>query len=265
MGYSGKGANEFQFSNCFPEGWWNPDTRQLPEEAATPQAYAAPGAKSYFTQVLDGVQTVVDFVCKFSEYLSSMLSRRMRRFMRRQKYRMFAETRVVRYSKAQGWFSDGVDTVMEWIDSGVNWVQARWEDVKGIGSRIINNVKDLWQQFMVKVRAFLGNEFINNAITMVNCFLGVYNAGSAIYDMIVGMINRVLSLAKIVAGDFLELASFFIDLICNLGEFREAYQALASGLEEGNQNKKYEFYGTFIGKLLKIFGKSKKLRKLRKH
>jgi hypothetical protein len=268
MGFTSKSANEFDnFSNCLPEEWFTPDSSQpLPEEYATPDSYSDPGVKSTFTEILDGVQTVVEFICEYSGYLTSLLSSIFRRRMRRHKYRMFVETRVVRYSKARGFWSTIVDTITEFFGAAKAWVSKTWEDVKKFGELIMTNLKIFWDQLLTKIKAFLNNDFITQVQTIVNCLMGAFDVVKVIKDMVYAIIDRVTQVARtIMTGNFFSLAEIFIELICRMGEFREAYNTLAEGLEERNQMKKFELYGRFIGKSIKILEPQTKRRRIRKH
>jgi hypothetical protein len=259
-GVTSKEAKDFAAVNqCFPTAWQAADpSPALAEESAAAEP------KSTFTQILDGVEKVISFICNFKDNLKSLFSRRVRRMMRRQKYRMFVETRMVRYSKALGFWSDIVATARSALGTAASWVAKAWNDVKTFGGQIIENVKMFWDQLKAKIKAFINSDFVTKAKAIVTCLAALGTVVKAVYDIVKGIIERVASIATIFAGNLVALAKLFIDLICNFGDFREAFTNLADGLHETNQNKKYGFIGRFIGKLVKALT-TKKLRKLRKH
>ena len=95
LGLSGQDNMDLSLLNqCLPDNWKVTDTSPVPE--AIPQEQPP---KSTFTSILDAIEKVINFICAFKNKIMGLLGMKMRRYVRRLRYRMLAETRVTRFQK----------------------------------------------------------------------------------------------------------------------------------------------------------------------
>ena len=88
FGMAGSAQDMSALNNCVPNEWKAVDTS--PATAGGD----APPQKSLFIQIIDQVEKIINFVCAFKSKIMGLLGMKIRRLLRRNRYRMFVETRV---------------------------------------------------------------------------------------------------------------------------------------------------------------------------
>ena len=88
FGLAGSAQDMSALNNCVPNEWKAVDTS--PATAGGD----APPQKSLFIQIIDQVEKIINFVCAFKSKIMGLLGMKIRRLLRRNRYRMFVETRV---------------------------------------------------------------------------------------------------------------------------------------------------------------------------
>jgi phage-related protein len=230
---------------CLPKEWGMADNTQAAEDKAAAEP------KSTWTTILDGVEKVISFVCNFKDNIKSLFARRVRRQMRRNKYRMFVQTKMARYRKSM-WFWDGiVKAVSDTFGAVVDWAKKKWDEVKKFASEVVTNLKMFWENLKAKVKAFLNSDFVKFVKQVYDCASKLKDVATAFIAVIKGAVERVGQIATIAAGNIPALAKLLIDLICNFSDFRAAFNYLADAVNDKNVLTRYSGYGKFFGKLLK--------------
>jgi hypothetical protein len=259
-GITGKEDKDFAtIVKCLPAEWQAADPKPVPEENAPAEP------KSVLTEILDGVENVIDFVCNWKDKIKDLFSRRIRRQQRRNKYRMLVQTassRMARYRRTLGWWADIKNKVKAALGKAISWAKARWEDIKSFAGDFITNIKSLWNQAKAKAKAFLNSTFVQTVQKIYTCVMAAKDIVKALIDIVKGAIEKVGLIATIVGGNVVGLAKLFIDLICNFGDFRAAISNLIDGINEPDTLKKYGLFGRFIGRFTKALT-TKKMRRYR--
>jgi hypothetical protein len=246
FGMTSKNDTEIaKINSCLPTPWKLADTTKAKEDGAKAEP------KSTFTQILDGVEKVIKFVCQFKSNIKALFARRVRRQMRRNKYRMLVETRVARYKKALWWWNDVADTVKSAFGAVVDWTKKAWNDVKNFASDFVKNIGMFWDNLKAKVSAFLNSDFVAQVKAIVACAIQLKDVAKAFIDVVKGTVSKITSLASIAAGNIPELAKVLIDLVCNFADFRAAFSLLGDAVNENDMIKRYNLLGQFLGKFAK--------------
>jgi methyl-accepting chemotaxis protein len=260
--WAATGAKEEEFAKlkqCLPSQWLEADNQSISGEVAATQP------KSTWTRILDGIQTLIEFVCRWKDNIVKLFARRTRRQQRRNKYRMLVQTyssRMARYRRALGWWDDIKNAAKKALGAVTDWAKAKWEDLKNFGNDFIKNIALFWDNLKAKVVAFLNSDFVKFIKKFYECVMAAKGIVEAIVKVIKATVERVTQIATIAAGNLPELAKLFVDLICNFKDFREAINNLIDGIEEKETNKKYGLYGRFFGIFFKALT-AKKMRRFR--
>jgi hypothetical protein len=221
------------------------------------------GAKSLLTTVLNYIEKIVDFVCKFKKNLVDML--KDKKFLRYQ--RLFMENEKASIEKMQGFWEtihdkardafnkakDTVGKVVTTVKTGAEtvgkWLNKTWADLKAFGSEVLQNLISWWSAFKLRAKAIF-TPIKDAIVTLYNCIKVGQGIVQGIIAVVKGIADKIQKITRVAAGDMIALAEIFIDLVCNFGRFRSAFTALASGISEAAIPKKYNYYGIFGGHLL---------------
>jgi phage-related protein len=245
-------------NKCLPTTW---AVDNAAKEGATDNADA--NAKSTLTSVLDFIEKVVDFVCKFKDkFVDLIKGKRFRRFQR-----LFFQNERTEIQKMLSWWNDilnvaktvynaakdtvgkVVTTVVNGIETVGKWINKKWDDLKAFASQCVDNLVAWWTAFKTRAVAIF-TQIKNAVVTIYNCVKVAKDIVKGIIDVVKGVADKIAKITRIAAGDLIALAEVFIDLFCNFGRFRKAFSALASGIENADVLKKYNFYGQFAGHLI---------------
>lgn len=205
--------------------------------------------KSTWTKIIDGVQTVVKFVCVFKENIKDLLSGKVKGYLRRHKYRMFIS--MSRYRKSLWFWDTLVDKVKNMWGSVEEMVKKKWDQVKAFGKELFDALQVIWKSIVSRITGSLGGDFVEKLKVAFNCVVGLGNVVSGIVSVIKKTVDRIADIIKIAAGDAVALASVIVDLICNFADFREAINKFIDGIHESDTMKKYNDFGQFAGILFK--------------
>jgi phage-related protein len=140
-------------NECVPPDWQAVDTAKIEPEGA-------PQEKSLLTKILDGIEGVINFVCAFKGKIAGMLGRRIRRWVRRHRYRMFFGTGLRRrwgfLSKVGNWFKGAANTIKNTAvnvgNSIKNGVVKAANAVKDVAVKVGNAIKATAENVYAKIK-----------------------------------------------------------------------------------------------------------------
>jgi len=201
--------------------------------------------KSTWEKVLDIVQKVVDFICKYKAKIKGYFTKELetlklrRVFFQRRTYRALKVSSLGFWDDATGFFAKIGDS----LEKG-------WKQVKDIGAWIYKKIKGHIPEALTWSKKIIKNKFILNVIDVLECFTKL-NVPSAIQTTVNGLKNRINDISSVKPK---KIASVFIDLVCNMGLFREAFALLAEVISEKAPLIKWNKFGRFVGKFLYALG-----------
>jgi hypothetical protein len=231
-------------NKCLPASWQAVDLKPVPEENAPAEP------KSTFTTILDGVQSVVEFICKFKKEIAGL-------FGKKYMSRVFVETGMRRYGKALGFWGG----VKEKFKKVGNWIKKKWNELISFGKEVAENLNIFVSNIKSKVTGFISGDFLGKIKEIVSCGSKSKDIAPKIVGIVKGVIEKVSLISSIAAGNLVAIAKLLVDLICNFKIFREAFSNLADGINEKNPVKKFGLIGRFIGGLIKALT-TRRLRRL---
>ena len=102
FGLAGEAHDMSALNECVPDKW------KIVDSSPAPKNGDAPPQKSIFMEIINAVGTVITFVCAWKKKIIKLLTKKIRKLLRRNRYRMFVETRVANLRKVKwGWDSIG--------------------------------------------------------------------------------------------------------------------------------------------------------------
>jgi phage-related protein len=246
-------------TECVPPEWAVANG----EKASGTADNADANAKSTLTTVLDFIEKIIDFVCKWKANLVDLIKgKRFRRYQR-----LFLQNEKSEIQKMLGWWSDAVNaaknafnsakdtvgkivtTVTDGIQTAGQWLKKQWNDLKNFANDVCTNLTAWWTSFKARAVAIF-KPIYDKIVWIYNCFKTAKAIVKALIDVVKGIADKAQKIARVAAGDVIALAEIFLDLVCNFGRFRKAFNALASGMEAANIPSKYNYYGVFGGHLV---------------
>jgi hypothetical protein len=238
-----------QVNKCLPEKWHIVNAKEETDDKTDV------AKKSLLTTVLDQLELVTGFVCLFKDKIAEQLGLQFKRmrYIRRFYQTQNSKKRIARmlgfWSSISDFLKDAGTVVIKGVKTAVAWAARKWEDVKSTALTILQQLTDWWSAFKIRATSFFekARDFI---VTVFGCLKNTAGVVYGLYQMVKGMFEKVVLIASIAAGNLLALAKLFIDLLCNWGSFRSAFNALGSALGEQDILKKYERYGEFTGYLM---------------
>jgi len=204
--------------------------------------------KSTFEKVMDVVQKVVDFTCQYKDKVKALFTRRLRRYYRQRKFKNFIEKRATRSMRVSslGFWDDGTDFFKKIGDS----LEKAWDDVKDIAKWVFDKLKTKVEGAIGWVKGIIDSPFVKKVKGIVDCITKFQGIPQQIITTSTGIEKRAVALTAGAAS----FAGVFIDLICNLSKFRDAFGMLEQGKKETDMLIQWKKYGMFVGKLLYALG-----------
>ena len=232
-----------------------PDNFKVKDAASTPADEAAQKSEtsSVWTEVLNGVGKILDFVCKFKDNIKKLISSKLTKMLRRRKYRMFVSTSVSN-RRVVGWWSDVTNTVSKTFKAVtgavIDWSKKAWSDVSSFAGDVVNNLKNIYGQFMNTIKTIMDSGFVKMIENIYKCIQTAKGIGAKIVQAVSTSIKKVQAMIAAGAAPVV-IAGYVVDYICKFEDFRNAINLLIQGIESKDTIKKYNLIGQFIGKLAK--------------
>jgi hypothetical protein len=205
--------------------------------------------KSTFEKVMDVVQKVVDFACQFKDKVKALFARRLKKFYRQRKFRNFIEKRSTRSMKVSSlnFWEDATGFFGKIGDA----IEKTWDEVKDIGKWVFEKLKEKVEAAINWVKSIIASTFVMKAKAIIECVIKYKAIPQQIVTTATGIEKRMVNITKSVK----EAASVFIDLICNLSKFRDAFATLDDAKnKEKDLLIQWKKYGLFVGKLFFAIG-----------
>jgi len=284
FGLAGVANDVSSLNECIPQDWRAVDTDKIPENGSAPQD------KTTLLKIIDGVEKVVNFVCAFKNQITKLLGKRIRRLLRRNRYRMFVETRV--NLRKTLWFWKKIKNAFKNIGRAIkntavkignkikntavnignkikntainvfekvkgfamsvgDWVKKKWEEVKAFATGIISNIKVFWSHAVNTIKVFFSGDLIKKITNIIKCALKLKDLIMGLVGVFKGVMNRISQITRIAALDFSALAMLIVDLICNFSLFKQAFIYLIDSIHEKETINKFSLVGKFLGTALR--------------
>jgi hypothetical protein len=274
VGVSGQSGNEEQLNSCLPASWKVADGEE--SEAAEDT-----GDSSKIDKILDIVSKVINFACQFKAPIKKLFGKKLRLYNKKlfiqhmarykkkwigsaikkgiSKVGKVAKGAVKKVGKVAKGAVKAVGKAAKATGSAIksaagavgDWVGKKWEQVKELGSKAVQGIKNLFAMIKSKIQKFLSSDLVANVKKIVECGKTLKGTIKSTIAVIMGIQKKI---ATITAGGLLGLAKVFIDLVCNFDIFRQAVTTLIKGLKERVVTTKYKLIGEFVGLLFKAIG-----------
>ena len=254
---------------CIPLEWNTVDTTLVKIPEADKQDQTS------FDKIMAGVKKVATFACKFKSQIMKLIGLRVRRVLRRSKYRMFSETGLV-LSIVKGVtnkiFDKGIRVTDKIVDKGVNiaskgydkfsridqklsdklgnvkdWSSKKWEDYKEVAQNIVDSIKGLISQATDTIKGYFSKETWDKLLKFFNCALPLFKLIKGLYDVVSGIISKATLIASIAGHNYPAIAKLIVDLLCNFELFNQAFNFLFQSFKETDTLKKFSLVGKFMG------------------
>jgi len=199
--------------------------------------------KSTFEKVMDVVQKIVDFTCKFKDKIKGLFSAKYKKYMKNRKMRNFVERKRsgLKVSSKDFW-----DDVTGFFKDIGNKIESKWEEVTDTATWIFGKLKEKIQDAVAWAKKIYETNFVKKIIDIVNCVIKYKGIPQQLVTTATGIYNRIELLTKGVKS----VGGVFIDWLCNVGLFREAFKMLDEAKAEKDNLLKWRKFGHFVGKLL---------------
>jgi hypothetical protein len=202
--------------------------------------------KSVFDKVLDVVETVVNFVCKFKDNVKKLFTEKYtKKYYRRNRHRLFL-SKSSKFLMSTENFWDDVTGFFKDIGEKI---KETWNKVVDVAQWVFDKIKENVQKAIDWVKGIIESSFVKKIVGIVNCVTANMGIVNQLISTIKGITARVASLTGPVG-----IISTFIDLVCNLHKFREAFTYQALSKEEKVPLVSWRLYGIFIGKIFYAIG-----------
>ena len=131
FGLAGEAHDMSALNECVPDKW------KIVDSSPAPKNGDAPPQKSIFMEIINAVGTVITFVCAWKKKIIKLLTKKIRKLLRRNRYRMFVETRVANLRKVKwGW-----DSIGNFFSNVANTVENTAEKVVNTAEKVVNTVE----------------------------------------------------------------------------------------------------------------------------
>jgi len=231
------------YKECFPSGYTpaNVDDDKSPNKNS-----------SWITTILDGLSSVVTFLCKFKNQISKLIGGLFKR--------NFMEIRMRRVTK-NVW-----NTLKTDLSKIKNWVSDQWEKTKPIrdfGQELANDVKDFFKDIKNKIISIFPPQFQEFIHKFSDC--GGVNAAKKAFgnsvSLVKGIVDKVQKIARAANGDPVAIASLIIGIICQFKLFQQGWNHFKTAWNTADIPTKYNYYGRAFGVWFNAIATSKKLNK----
>jgi hypothetical protein len=204
--------------------------------------------KSTFDKVLDIIEGVLNFVCKFKDNIKKLFTKKKEEETkkRRNRHRLFV-TKSSKYLMSTANFWEDVTGFFKKIG---DYVKEAWSKVVDVAKWVWDKIKENVDKAIAWVKGIIASPFVQKIITIVNCVTSNMNTINQLISTIKGITAKIIVLATGIPG----IIAVFIDLLCNLNKFREAFTYLDTAKAEKDPLIGWKNYGFFIGKLFYAIG-----------
>jgi len=209
--------------------------------------------KGTFDKVLDIVQRILDFVCKFKDKVKALFTRKYKRYMLNKKFYKFKEKSMRRNQylmSSAGFWNDIEDKVTGFFDKIEDSLKKDWSEVKDIAAWVFNKLKDKITKAIAWVNGIINSPLVKKIVFIVGCI----SKNSSIATNLIATVKGITARIALLATGPVGIASVFIDLLCNLGKFRTAFATLFNAKLEKDPLIQWRKYGMFIGDLFYALG-----------
>ena len=235
FGMAGQEDGINALGKCIPLEWNTVDTTLVKIPEADKQDQTS------FDKIMAGVKKVATFACKFKSQIMKLIGLRVRRVLRRSKYRMFSETGLV---LKRGWFDEKVTAR---IDKVKDWANQKWEDYNEVAQNIVDSIKGLISQATDTIKGYFSKETWDKLLKFFNCALPLLKLIKGLYDVVSGIISKATLIASIAGHNYPAIAKLIVDLLCNFELFNQAFNFLFQSFKETDTLKKFSLVGKFMG------------------
>jgi len=239
-----------KINKCLPSQW------RAKQVTASRRQSSNPEGKN-IQMILDILSKIINFVCKYKRQIKKIFIKKLR--LRNRK--LFLQ---LSYSSKWGWgflkkiarnFRKAVQAIKRTVSKVGKGAANLWNKIAGGFTSAVGKIKNFFMVIKTKLEKILNFAFIKKTVnSIIPCFKTLKSAGRQIYSVAQGIIKKITTIAS---RGFAGLADVFIDLICNFDQFRAAAHELVRALNEGNEQRKYFYYGTFVGQLLAGIGNAR--------
>jgi len=217
------------YKDCFPAGF---------TPANVDDDKSANKNSNWITPILDGLSTLVTFICRFKSQISKLLGPLFRR--------NFMEIRMRRVKKTV-W-----DTLKRDLGKVKDWVHLEWEKTQAIrdfGQELATDVKDFFSDIKERIISIFPPQFQQFIQKFSDC--GGVNAAKKAFgnsvSVVVGIVNKVQKIARAANGDPVAIASLIIGLICKFKVFQQGWNSFKTAWTTTDIPTKYNYYGRAFG------------------
>ena len=268
-----------KINQCIPKDWQAVDAAPIANEPAK----ASAAEKSTFDKILGIVQKAVDMVCKFKDKILGLIGARVRKALRRYRYRILVETGVTTYNRnhRKGFIkklSGKINAVAGKAKNAAKSVAGKIKDgAKAVGGKVVEvakevggfvaavaqnfvkSIKGFINRVVTTIKTFFSGDVVGKIQKIVECGKTLAGVATGIVGIIKGIISTVALISSIAGHNYLAIAQLILKLICNYKLFALAYDHLKNAINNNDTLLRFGYVGKFLGTLLRALVTKRKI------
>jgi hypothetical protein len=230
---------------CIPDAWKVPDS--VPGHSSAPSGQSG----SSWNVILDGLEKVIEMVCKFKSQIVKLFVARIRRLVRRYKYKILLQRSLTSFREATQWFGGIGDLIKKATGSVGNFADMAFNSVKELAKGFVKKAMVFVDAIKDKVNSFLSPTLIEKIKKFKQCIEQARSAAMKVIESVKKLFKLIKKIIQIVGGDMVTLGRLIIDLICNFSLFRRAFTYLIQSFNTDDTLRKFNLIGKFLGTFLR--------------
>jgi len=222
---------------CFPDG---------AAPANVDDDKSAGKSSDWITTILNGLSTLVDFLCKFKDQIAKLFGGLLKRNL--------MEKGMRRLSNKGVW-----DTLKTDLGKIKDWAKAAWDKtapIRDFAKTLVDDLKSFFADIKTKIISLLPQSAQDTINKYLNC--GAAKVAGNTVALVKGLVNVVQKVARAANGDAVALASIIIGLICKYAQFKQGWDHFKTAWTTADIPTKYNYYGRAFGVWFNAIATSKK-------
>ena len=257
-----------KINQCIPKDWQAVDAAPIANEPAK----ASAAEKSTFDKILGIVQKAVDMVCKFKDKILGLIGARVRKALRRYRYRNLVETGVTTYNRnhRKGIIKDAKNaakSVGKDVKNAAKAVGGKVVEVAkevggfvaAVAQNFVKSIKGFIDRVVTTIKTFFSGDVVGKIQKIVECGKTLAGVATGIVGIIKGIISTVALISSIAGHNYLAIAQLILKLICNYKLFALAYDHLKNAINNNDTLLRFGYVGKFLGTLLRALVTKRKI------
>lgn len=240
-----------QLNKCLPNTWRVKKVKPF-RLRRTPES-------RQLKRFLDITSKAITVICGFKHQIKQLFHKRLH--LRNSKLFLQLNSSQWRWRKFRNVvknFQKTANTLQKFSKKHKKFNKKNFKKLGATIRRTVDKLRKFFLMIKAQIEKFLNPTFVQKVTSkVIPCLKNLKSIGAQISAVAHGIVQKITT---IYSRGFAGLAQVFIDLLCKFKEFRAAAHQLMYGFGEKNESRKFFYFGSFVGQLLKIIGKARFLR-----